>query len=169
MENGLPSDATLSIARPAGFAYDLVDERPVPVEAKQGKLAMQVRLGPCDGRVYMISSRPIDRVTIEAPEKVERGKRASCVIRVVDAEGKPLDAVVPVEVTIRDAEARLAEFSGFYAAVDGVLRIDLDIASNDPPGVWQITARELASGQTAAGYLRVLGPEPWPPVAQREQ
>ena len=70
---------------------------------------------------------------------------------------------MPLEVEIRDAEGRAAEFSGFYAAVDGAVEITLDVASNDPPGIWQITARELASGRSAIAYLRVRGPEPWPP------
>jgi len=70
---------------------------------------------------------------------------------------------VPLEVDVRDAEGRQAEFSGFYAAVDGKVEITLDVAPNDPPGTWQITARELASGQSSVAYLRVRGPEPWPP------
>jgi hypothetical protein len=82
---------------------------------------------------------------------------------VVDAEGRPLHAVVPLEVTIRDAEGRSAEFSGYYAAVDGKVEILLDVAPNDPFGIWQIAARELASGRTAVVHSRVLGPEPWPP------
>ena len=163
MENGLPSDAVLSVNRPGGFAYDLVEGRPMPVAAENDRLTMAVHLGPCDGRLVMISSRPIAGLSIQAPEQVERGGRASCSIRVVDLEGKTLDAVVPVEVDVRDAEGRQAEFSGFYAAVDGKVEIALDVAPNDPPGIWQITARELASGQSSVAYLRVRGPEPWPP------
>jgi len=166
MENGLPSEAVLSINRPAGFVYDLVENRQVPAGGQNDKLTIDIHLGPCDGRVYMISSRAIDGVRIELPEQVERGDRATCVVRVVDADGQPLDAIVPVEVSIRDAEGRLAEFSGFYGAVGGKLAIALDIASNDPPGIWQIAARELASGRSAVSYIRVLGPDPWPPTRE---
>jgi hypothetical protein len=166
MENGLPSDAVLSIHRPDGFVYDLVDGRPLRVRKEQGKLSMDVHLGPCDGRVYMITSRPVEQVRLQVPETVERGSRASCVVDVVDAEGKPLDAVVPVEVHVRDAEGRLAEFSGYYGAADGRAEITLDIAPNDPFGVWQVEARELASGRSAVAYLRVRGPDPWPRSAK---
>jgi hypothetical protein len=33
--------------------------------------------------------------------------------------------------------------------------LKLDLAANDQPGVWQVRVRELASGQTASGYVRV--------------
>ncbi len=157
MDNGLPSQAVVSVARPGGFVYDLVESRPVPAQTQDDKLTWSADLGPCDGCVYMVSPRPIEDVRVAAPEEVERGGRAECVVEVVDAEGGPLDAVVPLEVNIRDAEARLAEFSGFYAAVDGEVEIALDIATNDPPGIWQIAARELASNRTATAHFRVLG------------
>jgi hypothetical protein len=164
MENGLPSNAILSIARDGGTAYDLVNHRQVHVEKADGRLNLLLHVGPCDGGLFLITLSAIDRVTLAAPESVERGARAECQIAVVDAQGQPIEAVVPVEVTIRDAETRSAERSGYYAAVGGKLSIPLDIAPNDPPGVWQIEVRELASGRTAVGDLRVGGPKPWPPA-----
>ena len=74
-----------------------------------------------------------------------------------------MEAIVPLRVTIRDSESRTAEFSGSYAAVDGKTEIPLDIAPNDPMGIWQIEVRELASGRTAVRSFRVPGPDPWPP------
>ncbi len=163
MENGLPSDAVISIARPGGFVYDLVESRQMPVRQQAGKLSINVHLGPCDGRMFMISSRPIEGLRIKAPEQVERGGRATCRIQVIGADAQPLNAVVPVELNVRDSEGRLAESSGFYGAADGKVEIALDIAPNDPVGIWQIEARELASGRKAIHDLRVRGPEPWPP------
>ena len=163
MENGLPSEAVVSINRPAGFVYDLVAGRAVPARVEKERLLIDAALGPCDGRVYMIAPRAIDRVKIQAPETAARGTAAKLLIEVADAEGKPIEATVPVKVEVRDSEGRLAEFSGFQRAVDGRLEITLDIAPNDPMGVWQIEARELASGRTAARSMRVPGPDPWPP------
>ncbi len=163
MENGLPSDAVVSIARPAGFVYDLVAHHQVPAKAADGKLAVDVHLGPCDGRLLMVSDRAIGGVTVKVPKEANRGGRVECLVEVVSTDGKPLDAVVPVELTIRDATGRPAEFSANYAAVDGKLQVALDIASNDPMGIWQVEARELASGRTATQYFRVHGPKQWPP------
>lgn len=164
MENGLPAASQLTVARPAGFAYDLTNHQPVATESSNGRIAFDSRLGPCDGSVYMITSREIDAVKIEAADAVKRGDRAKLTVRVVDAENKPIAAVVPVEITIWDAERRMAEFSGYYGAADGQTEITLDIASNDPFGIWQIEAREQASGRKAVAYFRVLGPAPWPPA-----
>lgn len=164
MENGLPAESKVSVARPAGFVYDLKNHRAVASESSDGKIGFDSHLGPCDGNVYMIANRAIDSVLIEAPETVKRGDQASLVVRVVDAENKPIDAVVPLEITVWDAERRMAEYSGYYGAADGQAEITLDVAPNDPFGTWQIQARELASGRTAVGYFRVLAPEPWPPA-----
>jgi len=164
MENGLPSSAVLSIQRPAGFVYDLVENHPVAVRPDNGKLTAGIHLGPCDGRLYMVSSRAIDGVRLQGPPPVHRGQRVSCTIEVVDATGRPVDAVVPLEVAIRDAEGAAAEFSGHYAAVDGRLTLDLAIAANDVPGAWQVEVRELASGRRGTLDFTVAGPAVWPPV-----
>ncbi len=52
------------------------------------------------------------------------------------------------KVEIRDAEGREKEFSGYYGAADGQVRIRFDIAPNDPPGTWTVSAMDLASGIT---------------------
>lgn len=163
MENGLPSDTVISVNRPAGFVYDLVHNRQVPAREEKDKLMMGLRLGPCDGGLYMVTSRAIDRVQVKAPDAAERNQRVTCTVEVQDAEGHAIDAVVPVAVDIRDAEGRPAEFSGSYAAVGGKLTLNLDIAPNDPMGIWQIEVRELASGRAAVHTMRVLGPKEWPP------
>ena len=167
MENGLPAEAVLGISRRGGHVYDLVESRPLVAREKRPWLLTDVQLGPCDGRLYMVTSRPIEQVRVEGPGEVARGQAATLAIAVTDAAGHALDAVVPMEVTIRDAEGRRCEFSGYYAAVDGKLSIRLDVAANDVPGIWQIDARELAAGRSAVHYLRVLGPKEWPPGHKR--
>ncbi|MHC4399052.1 MAG: LamG-like jellyroll fold domain-containing protein [Planctomycetota bacterium] len=169
MENGLPSKAVVSIGRQDGFVYDLVDRRQVPVRKDDGRLLVDVLLGPCDGRVYLISPRPIQQVALEVPDAADLGQPVTCRIEVVDGEGRPLEAVVPVELDVRDPEGKRAERSGYYGASDGKLEVTLDVAPNDPPGIWQVEARELASGRTSVGYFRVRGPEPWPPIAKPDE
>jgi hypothetical protein len=166
MENGLPSAATLSLARPAGFAYDLVRHQPVIVTQHGPWMTLDVAIGPCDGGCYLVTSRAIEGLRIQVPQAIERGHSAVCTIEVVDARGKPIDAVVPLEVTIRDATGAPAEFSGSYGAADGRVEIPLDIAANDPAGAWTIEVRDLASGREAVASFRVPGPTPWPPSAK---
>ncbi|MCP4639639.1 MAG: hypothetical protein GY851_04370, partial [bacterium] len=69
-------------------------------------------------------------------------------IVVLDDAGKPLAAVVPVQLEILDPQDRPAEYSGYYGAKDGTLSVDLDLAPNDLTGRWTIRATELASGKS---------------------
>jgi len=155
MENGLPSETTLSLARKSGFVYDLVVGQPVSTTTSRGQLRIPAALGPCEGRVFMATDRAIAGVKIEAPATAKLGDTAAVKIAVVDKSGRPLDAVIPLRVEVRDPAGRDAERTGYYGAKDGRLELKLDLAANDQPGVWQVRVRELASGQTATSYLRV--------------
>jgi len=160
MEDGLPSETTLSLARKTGSVYDLIAGQPVPTSASRGQLRIPAALGPCEGRVFMVTDRAIAGVKIEAPDAAKLGDAATVKIAVVDKSGRPLDAVVPLRVDIRDSAGRDAERTGYYGAKDGRLELKLDLAANDQPGVWQIRVRELASGQTISHYLRVSAFKP---------
>ncbi|MBU4459511.1 MAG: hypothetical protein KJ579_02995 [Verrucomicrobia bacterium] len=154
MENGLPLAAEIALARPAGHVYDLVEGAAADVGTNRaGCITVAREFGPCEGRVYMITDRPIAAAKVEAPASAKRGGTATIRISVVDPAGKPIGAVVPVRVDIRDPDGREAERSGWYGAKDGVLDLRLDFAANDTPGTWEIRVRELASSRRAAGFL----------------
>jgi len=155
MENGQPSASSLSLPRPAGVVYDLVAGRLVPTTTRAGRLTWPVDLGSGDGGVFLVTPRAIGRVEIAAPETARTGNGVEVTIRVTDDAGEPVPAVVPLQVAIADPAGRSAEFSGYYVAQNGTLRLRLDLAANDRPGVWQIQVRELASGRAAVRYLRV--------------
>jgi hypothetical protein len=155
MENGLPSEASLSLRRATGYVYDLVSGRPVTSSVKAGVLTIPAQFGPCEGRLLMVTSRPISGVRCTAPEKAVAGEVVNCAISVVDDAGKPLDAMVPVKVDILDPSGEAAEFSGYYGAANGQLALKLTLAPNDLPGMWQVRVQELASGQTGSAFMRV--------------
>jgi len=112
--------------------------------------------GPCDGKLYMIAEQAVAGVHIEAPKAVRPGEAAAIQVTVLGADGRPLDAVVPVRLDLLDPSGKAAEFSGYYGAKDGRLEIAAQIATNDTPGLWRIRAEELASGKTADVYMRVV-------------
>lgn len=165
MENGLAEETRVVVRRSGGYVYDLVQHRGVRVSHGSEEVTFGVRLGPCDGALLMVCDRAIDDVIVTGPESVARGGQATWLVEVVDESDKPLQAVVPLELTIRDAAGRIAECSGSYAAVDGRLEVTLDIAPNDAPGMWEIEAVELGSGRRCTKALRVEGLKPWPPKA----
>ena len=106
----------------------------------------------------MVTDRPIAKVNIGKFTEAKLGNSATVRIAVVDSKDHPLDAIIPVRVDIRDPSGRDAERTGYYGAKDGRLELKLDFAANDQPGTWQIRVRELASGRTADGYVRVEKP-----------
>ncbi len=156
MENGLPSETTAVLNRESGFVYDLLSHRQVSkVKAESGDLKVPVKLGPCEGRVYMVTAKAIDSVQVDAPESATPGQSLEVSVSVQDADGKLIDAVVPIDLRIVDPEGVEMERSGYYGAAGGVVKIKLDIASNDPAGLWEIRATEGAVGNEARAYMRV--------------
>lgn len=156
MENGLPSETTVVLNRAKGFVYDLLSQQQVTaVKEEAGALNIPVSLGPCEGRVFLVTESAIDCVHLAAPEFTKKGKSVEIEVSVLDAEGKAIDAVVPIDLRIVDPEGVEMERSGYYGAQGGVVKIKLDIASNDPAGLWEIRATEGAAGNEARAYLRV--------------
>jgi hypothetical protein len=153
MENGLPASGTLTFAQdPPAHLYDLVAGRELSL-TKQHELS--VTLGPCDGRLFMSLPRPIAGVTLSAPETAKGGETVNLRISVNDPAEKPLPAVIPLLVEIRDSNGRLAEGSGYHATEGGILQLGLDLAPNEDAGMWEITVRELASRANSATAMRV--------------
>ncbi|MFO7973661.1 MAG: hypothetical protein R6V12_03415, partial [Candidatus Hydrogenedentota bacterium] len=157
MENGLPARAQFTVDRVRGFVYDLVEHRQVPVEREGEVLHIPVDLEPGGGRLWLITEKAIEGVDIEAPAEAAPGEEFPVSVTIADKTGAPVDAVVPIEVDIRDPDGRPAEFSGFYGARDGQLSLTLLPAPNDTPGMWTIEARELASGILTRHYFRIPG------------
>ena len=158
MENGLPSQAQLTLRRPEGRVYDLTTHREIKVTPGAGQLQWPVDLGPAEGRIYLVTPKAIDHLEVKSPETARQGGRCNLSVRVCDRDGQPIPAVVPVHLQISDPAGRTAEFSGYYGAKEGQIAVPVDIASNDAPGVWEVRARELASGLESTAYFRVTVP-----------
>ncbi|MBD3292698.1 MAG: hypothetical protein GF393_07210, partial [Armatimonadia bacterium] len=154
MENGLPTDAVLEINR-EGHVYDLVGHREVNTGGNGGVTSIPWHFGPCEGRVFMITERPIANVRITAPQQATAGEAITIAAEVLADNGERVNAIVPVQVEIIDPHGHEAEFSGYYGAKDGGVEINADIAPNDVPGVWRIRVTELASGKVANAYVTV--------------
>lgn len=155
MEDGVPLEGTLQLARQDGWVYDLVNHREQPARRSGKGLQFDAKFGPGDGRVYLVTAQKIAALRLEVPNQAKPGQQVTVLVQVVDEKNQPIKAVLPVQVQITDAQSRPAEFSGYYATQDGVLRLTLDIAPNDVAGTWKIRAVELASGRTLDKTIQV--------------
>jgi hypothetical protein len=147
MEKGLPSQSRITLNRHAGFVYDLMNRREVQTVHNGGKLQFTVNLGAGEGDVFLVTDKAAGALSVLLPATVQRGQNIPVAVQLNDNTGRPLNAVVPLEVTIRDPQGRSAEKSGYYGAANGKLELSLDIASNDIPGQWQVEVNERLHGQ----------------------
>jgi hypothetical protein len=155
MEKGLPASATLSVKRKKGYVYDLVRHKSVSVTRAGNELRFEADFGPGGGSLFMITSVAIDGIRVNAPKIARLGESIKIDLSVVDAQGKLIEGVLPVEVKVLDSQNRLAESSGYYAAKDGALSLQLDLAENDLIGNWTIHVKELASGKEARQQVTI--------------
>jgi len=156
MENGLASHATLTVKQDAANIYDLTRGSFImPTRAAEASAAWSIDLGPGDGNVFMITPKPLLQIHLEAPEGAIGGNTASIKVSVTSSNDQPVKAVIPMHVTVRDSNGVTVEGTGYHTAENGILTIDLNTATNDDPGTWQIHAKELASGMEATRWMRL--------------
>lgn len=156
MENGLPASATFTVHRPAGHVYDLLEHREVFASHSGGALAFPVELAPGGGAIYLVTETAIAGIAVAGPDEARRGEAFQLQIAVTAEDGTPVDAVVPVELDVRDPDGRRAEFSGYYGAAGGELAVSITPAPNDTVGVWTVEARERASGRRGRQFYRLV-------------
>ena len=156
MEDGLPNEGTVTLVRKQGVVYDLTTSKKVDATIGTDGITFQTALGPGDGKLYLVTALPIAKVAVKAPAKATRGTDFAVSINVLGGNGRNMDAVIPMAITIKDPSGNVAEFSGYHAAIDGKLTLNLNVATNDMSGVWSIEAKELASGITSQATIPVF-------------
>lgn len=169
MEDGLPSVTQLRLQREGdAHVYDLLARRELPATREEdGRLAIPLSLGPCEGRLLLVSERPVEQLRLEIPAEADLGSSVEIALSVTDSQGQAVDAVVPIDLHIVDPEGAAAEPSGNYGAAGGRLQVTLDLARNDRPGLWEIRAIEGATGRESRAYLRV--PPATPPSTEQAE
>jgi hypothetical protein len=156
LENGLPTRTLISLPQDTGAVYDITRGRRVqPQRVNGGAPQLPVDLGPCDGRIFLLLPTAIESITADLPDTIQRGETVELRVRINIADDRPVKAVIPLEVRIRDANGRETEGSGYHAAKDGTLALPLSIASNEDPGSWEIRITELASGMETTRHTKV--------------
>jgi uncharacterized protein YfaS (alpha-2-macroglobulin family) len=73
----------------------------------------------------------------------------------LDASGKPMRGVWPLQIEILDPQNRAAEYSGWYGAKNGEESVSVPLAQNDAKGAWTIRVRDGASGTVAQKTVRI--------------
>ena len=150
MEKGLPFAGEVTLADPEGkigAVYELSRGGEVKFERRaDGHVVVPVSYDTNDGRLLLFLSRKI--VAVEAD--VVAAKNALAITMTVrDAAGKPVSALLPVEIRVYDAAGRELDGAGYACAKDGVCKLAVHTNLNDAPGAYRIVCRDRASGITS--------------------
>jgi len=148
----VPQTVTVSLKRrayPRLYAYDMLARKQLEVGVAGGAHQFTVDLSDLGGTIVALYPEPLAAVVVSAPAKMKAGAPSAIEVAFHGQSGALLPGLQPVQVSIADPRGDLNEFSGYYCAKDGSLRIGFFPAVNDRLGQWKVTAIDLTSGMTA--------------------
>ena len=149
-ELGVPQSATIHVAldeRPV--LYDCLRRERIEYVVEDGYAVFETRLPAARGTLIAALHESVDRVSIEAPEKIVAGEPVVASIMVMGESGTPFDSVHPLEVTVIDPLGGARNYGRYTTTKDGVCEFSFIPALNDPKGEWIVRATELVAGKQA--------------------
>ncbi len=148
MEDGLPNHGTVTISHGTKAAYDLVNHRSVPFRSDAASTVMDLDFAAAEGKIILLlKDQSIHDLTFACePSQPAKGESCELIFQIVDDNGKPVNAILPLEIAMTDANGNRLPPSGFHAAVDGTLRIQDVVPPNMAAGTVNVHVRCLASG-----------------------
>jgi outer membrane protein assembly factor BamB len=149
----VPMQVPVKMAADGQAVYDVFAAK--PLQPKEGVIVADLRNLPA--RLFAILPRPIHQVELRGPQgPIEAGQSFRYAVAILDADGKPIDASLPVRVRLLDGKGRVLQ-ERFQAAVPGEQQEqDWNLAWNDPSGERTLEATELVSRKTARLSFQVL-------------
>ncbi|MDK1031682.1 MAG: PQQ-binding-like beta-propeller repeat protein, partial [Planctomycetia bacterium] len=147
---------------PEGYVvYDMFDQKQVELKDaapsargwKAGKRTLDIHFVNNPARILVCLPKAIDKVSVAVSPSVKRGELLRSKIRVLDADGKPIDALFPVEIKITDPDGRLRYHVWRTGGPDEEKMYK--VALNDTPGKWTFWAKELVSGAISENTFTV--------------
>lgn len=151
-EPGEEMAASVTI-RDRGHVYDLLAGK--SLGRSDETFTVKPKIVSADWKIYVFLDTPIRKVVATVPATVARNAPLPIHILVQDDKGQPVDASVPLEISVFDPQGRVEAYSGFAATDHGEYRVEIPLAMNDPVGKWRIQVRELITSMEATANLVV--------------
>ena len=157
MEKGMPNKGVVTVNRTdTHMVCNPVTNKEVPFEIKNGKTVIPVNYSTCDGRLFVLLPEKIDSVSVKTQKSASLNDSFDITVSVNNAAGKPVQAILPVEITVSDTAGN--NIPGLdYAATDkdGTLTVKVIPSLNNIPGQWKVSVRELCSNKNAQTNIQV--------------
>ena len=94
-------------------------------------------------------------MNVSAPDSVRKGETLKVVFSALDAEGRPVEALLPAEMRLYDASGREIDGAGWVCLSGGTCAVEFMTNLNDADGDYKIVCRDRASGLTAERIVKV--------------
>ena len=145
MEKGLPNSGIVTLDRKAAAVYDLVAHKPVNFKVVNGKTIIPQVFDTNDGRLLMVMDETIGKVKCSVKQTGRACSRVVLSASVLGGKGKPVKALVPIEISVYAPDGNRLDGSGAACAVDG--SIQFEFTTTPMAGTWKVVVTELASGK----------------------
>lgn len=145
MEKGLPNNGLIIVNNKKTTAYDLVTHREIELQTSNGGSSFKSVLSGGEGQLVLLLNQRIDAMNINSPDIGSRGENIHVNIDVKDSSGKYIEAILPLEVTLKDANGNQMPNSGFYACFDGKININFMLPKNAVAGKAELSVVCLAN------------------------
>lgn len=152
MERGEPNAGNVYVGRNMNYGYDLTAGEEVIVANLKTGSGIGCSFETGGGRLIMLLPDKINQVTVALSPAAAKTVKAE--IRILNEAGKPVEALLPVHVSLRGQDDSTLDGSGYYCAVDGILNMEFQLPADEPPGTLQLLVKELASGKTALASVK---------------
>ena len=154
-----PQIRTIRVPAQPGVCYDVMEMKEVPLK-DEGKLrSFPADLRCSEGKLYAFLPERVGRVEASVPSAII-GSAFRCEVVVAGESGRPLPALVPIEITLRRPDGSVA--SQVYRAAGPAWAEEVRFGLNDRPGTWRVDARELLTGLVASHEVHIGPPKQFP-------
>ena len=157
LDDGTPQRVDLSISRHDCVIYDVLHQRQIEPQVKDGRLNWDIFLGSGEGKMFAVLPASIQRIDVVVPDVVTKLDRCAAEISIRSTQGDLIQGLIPLYITIRDSQGTIHDFSDYSYADGGKAKLSFPIAINEPTGVWRVDVQDLYSGTVGQAFFQVNG------------
>ena len=155
MDKALPNKGEIFVRRKAGVVYELIRHRNEPFTVKNRMTSFHAEFQGNGGQIFVLMPEKLGKVILSLKKKsVDKGGKVALEGKVLYASGKPVSAMLPVYLEVRDAAGNLTGDTT-QSTLQGTFRKELVIPLNAPAGTWNVTLRETVSNKSVSAVFTV--------------
>ena len=144
--NRRPYEGLVAIPAENYAVYDVLNGRRLNAVRIGDRLLIPVQMDTWQGCLLALYPSAPSALAVDAPRRGGQGRTIRVETDVLSGRRR-LRAPLPLEITVREPDGSVsAEYSHTALAEDGQYGFPLPFATNDAPGRWRITVRELSAG-----------------------